>query len=128
MLVGSSVADPREGQSTDPADDLGQEGRRRRTRFWIGGLTLGLLMTLVAGVGLGSVQIAPSTVVGIIGSHLGGPGSGSWTTSEDSIVWQVRLPRVLLGAVVGAGLAVSGVALQAMVRNVLADPYLLGVT
>ena len=45
----------------------------------------------------------------------------------DAIVWQVRLPRVLLGALVGAGLAVCGVTLQAMVRNVLADPYLLGI-
>jgi iron complex transport system permease protein len=43
------------------------------------------------------------------------------------IIMQVRLPRVLLGLVVGAGLAITGTALQAMVRNVLADPYLLGV-
>ncbi|MGH3975184.1 MAG: iron chelate uptake ABC transporter family permease subunit, partial [Pseudonocardiaceae bacterium] len=43
-------------------------------------------------------------------------------------MWLVRMPRVLLGAVVGAGLALAGVALQAMVRNVLADPYLLGLT
>lgn len=52
----------------------------------------------------------------------------SWSQAQDAIVEQVRMPRVLLGAVVGAGLAVPGTALQAMVRNVLADPYLLGVT
>jgi iron complex transport system permease protein len=54
-------------------------------------------------------------------------GEVSWTPPEQAIVWQVRLPRVVLGMLVGAGLAVCGVALQAMVRNVLADPYLLGI-
>ena len=52
----------------------------------------------------------------------------TWDPSEDAIIWLIRLPRVLLAVVVGAGLAIAGVALQAMVRNVLAEPYLLGVT
>ncbi len=52
----------------------------------------------------------------------------SWSGSEDSIVWLVRTPRVLLAAFVGAALAISGVALQSLVRNVLAEPYLLGVS
>lgn len=60
--------------------------------------------------------------------HLTGIGEVSWSIPRDAIVWDVRLPRVILGAAVGAGLAVSGMALQAMVRNVLADPYLLGVS
>src|SRR5690606_33437706 len=55
------------------------------------------------------------------------PAEATWRSSHDAIVWRVRLPRVLLGAAVGAGLAVTGMALQAMVRNMLADPYLLGV-
>ena len=45
-----------------------------------------------------------------------------------SIVWEVRTPRVLLAAVVGAGLAVVGVAVQALVRNALADPFVLGIS
>ncbi|PSL08216.1 iron complex transport system permease protein [Haloactinopolyspora alba] len=87
------------------------------------------MVTLVLAVGIGAVAITPSTVARVIGHHLVGvPEVATWTPAHDSIVWQVRLPRVLLGATVGAGLAVCGVALQAMVRNLLADPYLLGVT
>ena len=47
---------------------------------------------------------------------------------QDQIIWAFRLPRVLLGALVGAGLAVVGAVLQAVVRNPLADPYLLGIS
>src|SRR5699024_9663302 len=50
-----------------------------------------------------------------------------WSSSDEAIIWQVRLPRVLLGLAVGAALAISGMALQAMVRNMLADPYILGI-
>lgn len=111
------------------ADDLGQAGQRRRTILWVGGLLVALLITAVVAVGTGAVAISPLTVTRIIGHRLlSWPGTVTWTAAQESIVWQVRLPRVLLGVVVGAGLAVAGVALQAMVRNVLADPYLLGVT
>lgn len=113
----------------DVVDDLGHSAQRRRTALWITALTATLAVTLIVAVGLGAVPISPATVAGIIGHHLVGvPDGVTWTAPQDSIVWQVRLPRVLLGAAVGAGLAVCGVALQAMVRNMLADPYLLGVT
>ncbi|MER7167588.1 iron ABC transporter permease [Micromonospora sp. NPDC000207] len=109
-------------------DLLGVATRRRRTGAWLIGLTAALLVTGVVAVGSGAIGIAPLTVTRIIGHHLVGvPGEVTWTLSEEAIVWQVRLPRVLLGMLVGAGLAVCGVALQAMVRNVLADPYLLGI-
>ncbi|RSS42830.1 iron ABC transporter permease [Streptomyces sp. WAC07061] len=75
---------------------------------------------MVAGLALGPVRIPPGQVLDIV---LGGPGArGAFA----SIVWDVRMPRVLLGAVVGAGLAVTGTVLQALVRNPLADPFLLG--
>ncbi|MFJ3876208.1 FecCD family ABC transporter permease [Streptomyces sp. NPDC090077] len=89
------------------------------------GLTLVLLaaalaVSAVAGLALGPVRIPPGQVLDIV---LGGPGArGAFA----SIVWDVRMPRVLLGAVVGAGLAVTGTVLQALVRNPLADPFLLG--
>lgn len=50
------------------------------------------------------------------------------SVGQDSIVWHLRAPRVLLGALVGAGLALVGTALQAVTRNPLADPHLLGVS
>ncbi len=110
-------------------DDLDHGRRRRHTFTWLGGMSVLLLVTLPVAVGLGPVGIAPDTVTQIVTYHVfGWPQITDWSGAEDSIVWQVRMPRVLLGAVVGAGLAMTGVALQAMVRNVLADPYILGVT
>jgi iron complex transport system permease protein len=112
----------------DQHDPLGVAARRRRTEGWLVVLTVTLIVTGISAVGAGAIGIPPLTVARIIGHHLVGlPGEVSWSPPQDAIVWQVRLPRVLLGMLVGAGLAVCGVALQAMVRNVLADPYLLGV-
>ena len=109
-------------------DVLGVGIRRRRTVSWLAGLAAGLLVTGVVAVGTGAIGIDPGTVARIVGHRLVGlPGEVTWTPAQEAIVWQVRLPRVLLGMLVGAGLAVCGVALQAMVRNVLADPYLLGI-
>jgi len=53
---------------------------------------------------------------------------GNYKTADGLIFWQTRLPRVLAGLVAGAGLACSGVAYQAVLRNPLADPYILGVS
>ncbi|RLP94705.1 iron ABC transporter permease [Micromonospora sp. BL4] len=107
---------------------LGVAAQRRRTAIWLLALTAGLILTGVVAVGSGAIGIPPLTVARIIGHQLlGVPGDVTWTPPQEAIVWQVRLPRVLLGMLVGAGLAVCGVALQAMVRNVLADPYLLGI-
>jgi iron complex transport system permease protein len=109
-------------------DVLGIGAQRRRTSAWLVGLTALLVVTALVAIGTGAIGIDPVTVAKIIGHHLVGlPGEVTWELPQEAIVWQVRLPRVLLGMLVGAGLAVSGVALQAMVRNVLADPYLLGI-
>lgn len=109
-------------------DVLGIGAQRRRTAFWLLALTAGLIVTVLVAVGTGAIGISPGTVARIIGHQLtGAPAEVTWTPPEEAIVWRIRLPRVLLGVLVGAGLAVCGVALQAMVRNVLADPYLLGI-
>jgi iron complex transport system permease protein len=113
----------------DADDDLGRSQQLRRTAAWLICLTAALVVTVILAVGIGAVSIAPATVVDIVGHHLlNRPGQVTWSTAQDSIVWQVRVPRVLLGVLVGGALAAAGVTLQAMVRNVLADPYLLGVT
>lgn len=119
---------PTDRSSSPGSDPLGLRAGRRRAAAWLVGLTLGLVATVIAGVGLGASSLPLGTVAQILASHLGiDVGEATWSAPADAIVWQVRLPRVLLGVLVGAGLAVCGVALQAMVRNVLADPYLLGV-
>ncbi|ROQ94477.1 iron complex transport system permease protein [Streptomyces sp. 2132.2] len=94
---------------------------RPRTAAVVVLLVAALLASAVAGLALGPVRIAPGRVLDIV---LGGPGRPGGAFA--SIVWDVRMPRVLLGAVVGAGLAVAGTVLQALVRNPLADPFLLG--
>jgi iron complex transport system permease protein len=87
-----------------------------------------LLATVTIAVTIGPVTIAPGTVWAIVLDGVWPQRSHPWTASEAYIVWQLRLPRVLLSACVGAGLAVVGTALQALVRNPLADPYVFGIT
>ena len=90
-----------------------------------------LVVSMPFAVGLGPVSIPYGTVWGIIFANF--PISTDWlsvdwTQAEKNIIWEIRLPRVLLGGIVGAGLATVGVAIQALVRNPLADPYILGVS
>lgn len=106
---------------------LGVQRQRRRTLTWLLILTISAVISLVLGIAIGSVYIPPNEVVGILGHRLFGLSEGAWPEATEAIVWDVRLPRVLLGMSVGAGLAICGMALQAMVRNMLADPYLLGI-
>lgn len=84
---------------------------------------------IVLGIAMGQVSLSPAEVVDSLFRGITG---ASPTTDAarlaDTVVWQLRAPRVLLGLCVGAILALSGAALQAVVRNDLADPYLLGVT
>jgi iron complex transport system permease protein len=82
-------------------------------------LSLAALVVMVGAVGIGSVPLSPRELL----SALGGSGS-----TDSLIVWQLRVPRVLLAFLVGGGLGVTGAALQALVRNPLADPYLLGLS
>lgn len=100
-------------------------------RFWVllAVLSVGLIAAIVAAVAVGAVPLPFEKVVRIMLHHLI-PGTVviDWTPTEDQIVWQFRLPRVLLAVIVGAALSVSGTALQAMVRNPLADPYIFGVS
>lgn len=91
-------------------------------------LSAALLLSLVAGIALGPSTVALTDVLRYLGKAItGGTITGDEVTGY-SIVWQVRTPRVLLAAVVGAGLAVVGVAVQALVRNALADPFVLGIS
>ena len=84
---------------------------------------------MIVAIGLGPVWVTPPTVLRIIGHHtIGVPEIASWARTDDAIIWEVRLPRVLLGVIVGSALGVVGVTLQALVRNPLAEPYILGVS
>lgn len=94
-----------------------------------GTLSVLLLIAVTAGIAYGAVSVSPDVVWKIMAYRSTGLGDPTgWTRIQDSIVWDLRLPRVLLGALVGAGLSIVGVAAQALVRNPLADPYLLGIS
>ncbi|MFI9723887.1 FecCD family ABC transporter permease [Streptomyces sp. NPDC052396] len=82
---------------------------------------------MLVAVGVGSVDVPLGQVWRIVLGHLTGRESGA-DPALDQIVWTFRVPRVLLAALAGAGLAASGVVLQAVVANPLADPYVLGVS
>lgn len=87
--------------------------------------------TIVLAVGLGPVKVSPANAANIILSQipfLSDSIPHTWTDLDYNIVWGLRLPRVLLGMIVGASLAVVGVTMQALVRNHLADPFILGVS
>ncbi|MFI8435937.1 FecCD family ABC transporter permease [Streptomyces sp. NPDC079020] len=95
--------------------------RRLRCALVLGALAVVLGAAVLAALALGSVRIPPGQVLDILTGRAG-------PSPFRTIVLDVRLPRVLLGVVVGAGLAVVGTVLQALVRNPLADPFLLGVS
>ncbi len=82
-----------------------------------------LLLAMLLSVGNGTLEISPLTTLeavmkGITGQRLEGMAT---------IVWELRLPRVLIAALVGAVLALAGASMQGLFRNPLADPYLLGI-
>lgn len=93
----------------------------------IGGAVL-LGAVVVLGVVVGPVSITPGEVLRVVVQRLLPVPGLVEDPVVDTIVWDARLPRTLLAAVVGSALAVIGASLQTLVRNPLADPYVLGVS
>jgi iron complex transport system permease protein len=112
----------RTATATLPATDA----RRPRTipLLALGGL---LLASIAFATAVGAVPIPLTTVLGAVAHQLGlTSGPISWSDAEQTIVMSVRMPRVLGAALVGAALAVSGVLYQGLLRNPLADPFVIG--
>ncbi|HEX2130180.1 MAG TPA: iron ABC transporter permease [Actinophytocola sp.] len=86
-----------------------------------------LLVMVVVAAAFGSVSVSVADSWRIVWGHLTGQ-TAALDPAMDQIIWNFRLPRVLLAALCGAGLAVAGVVLQALVNNPLADPFILGVS
>ncbi|MFJ6690566.1 MULTISPECIES: FecCD family ABC transporter permease [Streptomyces] len=87
-----------------------------------------LLASVVVAIGLGPAVVPPGETAHHLWAALSGGRIRSGEVTTYQIIWQIRTPRVLLAALVGAGLSAVGVAIQAMVRNALADPFVLGVS
>jgi len=88
-----------------------------------------LLVSLSLAISVGAVQVPAGTVWGVLVNKIA-PGllEVTWSQGREAIVWEIRFPRALLAMMVGAGLALVGASLQAVTRNPLADPHLLGIS
>jgi iron complex transport system permease protein len=116
----------------DPPKGSSELGRRIReaTAWQASALVVVLLGLLVASTGMGYIQIPPAAVVKIILCKVSGAPESFADLNEifPVVVMDVRLPRILTAALVGGGLAMSGVVFQGILLNPLADPYTLGVS
>lgn len=105
---------------------LGVPGRLP-ARLALAGLGTLLALVLVAAAGIGAFPISPAQAMAILLDPLVSL-NVDYSQQHQAVFWSIRLPRVLFGALVGAGLALSGAVLQGLFRNPLADPTLIGVS
>jgi iron complex transport system permease protein len=99
-----------------------------RARLVMFGLVLLLLFILFLSIDKGAVEISLVQCLSIIGRRVGLYLPWEFTAQQEATLLGIRLPRVLLGLLVGAGLGVSGAAMQGLFRNPLADPSLIGIS
>ncbi|WP_424970608.1 FecCD family ABC transporter permease [Dinoroseobacter sp. S76] len=111
--------------------DTPPKGRVRAAVFplaMLGG-GVGLILSIYAAISLGAIPISAPVVWGVLANQiLPGAVEVTWSAGREAIIWDIRFPRALLACCVGAGLAVVGASLQAVTRNPLADPHLLGIS
>ena len=103
--------------------DVLHSRKRLRWSLTIICLVIGFILTVIVALMIGPVDIPPSTVLKIL-FHF----PGSYSHTHEIIIMEVRLPRVVLGALVGSALAIGGCAMQGLFRNPMASPYILGVS
>lgn len=123
------------GQSggSHPLAGAGLEGVRpaalaRQRVLVLGGLAAALVLAVLLGIGVGAVRVPPGQVIGLLWESLAPGTAGGAGDPAGRILMDIRLPRVLLAGLVGASLAAAGAAFQALFRNPMADPYVLGVS
>ena len=97
-----------------------------RTALVLAGGGLLLVAAAAAAVLSGTSGVDAGDAIAIVVHRVTGLGTVTWAPSAETIVWELRLPRVVAGMVVGAGLATAGAVFQALLRNPLADPYIIG--
>ena len=92
-------------------------------------VTIGIVMGLIISLGIGSVYVPPKEIAKMLLSKiplLGSKITNDWSSTNEAIVLQLRLPRVILAFLVGAQLSAAGVIYQGVFRNPMADPYIIG--
>ena len=100
----------------------------RQTKQIVFLLVLASLVSAVITLCMGAVRIPVETTWAVLQRHLFGQTGHSIPVSMEQIVWQIRVPRMILGFLAGCGLALCGCVMQAVVQNPMADPYILGVS
>lgn len=104
--------------------------KKRGFLFWIVALSIILVVTIIGAIAIGSTYIEPGVVYKVLLNKLsnGAMFEPTWNTMFENIIWEIRLPRVILGAICGAGLALCGVLMQCVTKNPIAEPYILGIS
>jgi iron complex transport system permease protein len=103
--------------------------RRRGAGGWVlGVMALALLGAILASFAVGPLRLPPLEVVQAMAVKLGMLDPSQVSQRDMAVVWNLRIPRALLGALVGASLAMAGASLQGLFGNPLADPGIVGVT
>ena len=128
QLASQSAAQQEDAEPDSPKSDvLGFSAQALRTTMWSILLVLLLIVVFACGVIIGPTTISLSDVRIALAHNIFGAEAPASASSTNAVIWDIRIPRLILGAAVGAGLAVAGGILQAVVRNALADPYILGI-
>jgi iron complex transport system permease protein len=98
-----------------------------RFRAGVGLLVVLVIVSVVLAAGIGAVHVPSKEIIGMLLNRTGVVHlSRAWPQSDETIIFQIRLPRVLAAALVGMALSVAGVLFQGLFRNPLADPYVIG--
>jgi len=105
-------------------------GRVKNKTIFFGGMGVLLLVVIICSLAWGQVIVPINATLAVIGQQLQLPGiQGAGVTQEHiSVIWHIRMPRTLVGLLVGAALAVSGAVMQGVFGNSLADPGIIGVS
>ncbi len=101
---------------------------RSRPKSIVTLLALLLLASFLMGAGIGALYISPLQILAILGDSLGIHMGVDYTEQQAAVFYAIRIPRVLLGMLVGASLGIAGAAIQGLFRNPLADPGLIGIS
>lgn len=128
-VAGESTAQPGPRDGTGAADPPAavRVGRLRRGRWLLPVLVLGLLAVCVAAAGSGALRIPASEILASL-LHKAGIDVGTVSGQNDSVLWAIRFPRVVLGILVGVCLGCAGAAMQGVFGNPLAEPSVVGVS
>ncbi len=116
------------GEKEDCDINAVKSKKEKSFHFIVGGLFLALMISIIVAPFFGSANVTVSTVIDVLKVKILNIDIPNLKTSSISIIWGLRIPRALLAIAIGGALAVAGASMQSITQNVLADPYILGVS